>query len=86
MIVKVYSVYDSKAKTWEQPQFVVNKGAAARSWYDLVNQQNTQYNKHPEDYTLYEIGQWDDQAGIVTTYEKKESLGIAIEHVKDEQK
>ena len=39
-------------------------------------------SRYPDDFTLFEIGEWDDDKGSVTMFETKKSLGLAIEYKK----
>lgn len=79
MIQKAYSIYDSKAEAYSRPFFAINKAMAIRSFQDIAADQQHPIGQHPEDYTLFEIGQWDD-----TTSELKNitniSLGCALEY------
>ena len=56
MILKVFSVYDSKSAMFNTPYFSTTTPAAIRSFSDLANDPNTMVCKHPGDYVLYEIG------------------------------
>jgi len=76
---KVFTVYDSKMETYMSPFLMLTKGQAIRSFTDAVGNSESQFCTHPEDYTLFEIGEWDDQEGCYTMHEAKISLGCAIE-------
>lgn len=58
-----YSVYDSKTMVFQTPWFMLSRGAALRGFADLVNDERSSVNKHPEDYSLFEIGKWKDDTG-----------------------
>lgn len=79
---KMFSVYDSKVGTYLRPFTMLTKGEATRAWSDLVNDEKTQFAKHPEDYTLFELGEWDDEKGIVINHPAPISLGTALEFKK----
>lgn len=67
MVTKAFSVYDAKGKFFGVPFFMLNEGLASRAFDDLVNDPHSFVNKHPEDYQLYEIGEFrDDEAVMVT--------------------
>lgn len=78
--VKLYSVYDSVAEVWGKPFPMKNKGEAIRGFTQAVNDQSTQLYLHPEDYTLFEIGEWDDDTGTIIMHPAKISCGVAIEY------
>lgn len=63
MKLKVYSIYDSKAEAYLQPFFMANKGTAIRAITDILRQNDHQFTKYPEDYTLFELGEYDDSNG-----------------------
>lgn len=64
MIMEVCSVYDSVSGVYARPIFVVSKGAAVRLFYDEVNRDaaDNALNKHPEDFSLWHLGSFDDTA------------------------
>lgn len=84
MKIMVFSVYDSKTEVYGQPNFMVNRGAALRAWIDACNDPNTQIFKHPGDFTMFEIGEWDDEKGEIKMHPAKISLGVATEFKKQE--
>ena len=82
MIQKIYTVYDSKLEAYMQPFFMQSKGQAVRAFTDSVNDPSTQFNKHPEDFTLFELGEYDDSTGKVSNLPTPNSLGVALEYKK----
>lgn len=66
MILKVFSVRDVKAEAFLQPFFSPSVGSAMRAFSDAVNDKACPFNKHPEDYQLYELGEYDDRSGLLT--------------------
>lgn len=78
-VLKIFTVYDSKADAYMQPFFMRSHGEAVRSWIDAVNDPNTAFNKHPEDFTLFEIGEFDDGSALFTPAVAKRSIGTAVE-------
>lgn len=79
MKIMIYSVYDSKTGVYGQPNFLLNKGAALRAWMDAANDQSSNIGKHPGDYTMFEIGEWDDEAGTIKMHDAKINIGCALE-------
>lgn len=79
---RIYTAYDSKVENYLPPFFVKTKGAALRAFTEFVNDPNTQFHKHPADYTLFEIGEFDENSGQIAPYETKINLGVAIEFLK----
>lgn len=60
MTLKVFAVRDMKALAFLQPFFSNATGAALRAFGDACEDDKSPFNKHPEDYVLYEIGSYDD--------------------------
>jgi len=60
MITNLYSIYDSKSETYSKPFHMHNDSVALRNCTDLASDPNTEVAKHPEDFTLFLIGEWDD--------------------------
>lgn len=79
MIVKVFAVYDDAAKSFMQPFFMHHAGLAIRSFTDTIADPSTQFHKHPEDFILFELGEYDDAKGSITCYAAPQSLGVALQ-------
>lgn len=77
MKILVFSVYDSKAQAYGTPFFMQSVGTAVRMFSDLVNEPKTTVAAHPEDYTLFQIGEFDDGPGVLSAIEKHVPLGLA---------
>lgn len=65
MTQHVFSVYDAKAEAYLMPFTANTYGIAERMFSDLVNQQGHQFNRHPQDYTLYRIGIFEGETGLI---------------------
>lgn len=79
MKLKVFTVYDSKVGAHLQPFYARSTGEAIRSFSQAVMDTNTQFNKYPADFTLFEVGSWDDQSCVFDLNQTPVSLGLAIE-------
>lgn len=82
MIYKVYSIYDSKTEGYLQPFYQQTKGQAVRGFTEVVNDKSSQIGKYPEDYTLFELGDFDDTNCKFSIYDTPKSVGVGIEFVK----
>lgn len=82
MIHKVVAIYDRKAEAFLKPVFVQSNGAALRSFGDAVNNPETEFSKHPEDYTMFALGEWNDGSGVYTNEDPIE-IGKALNFVTD---
>lgn len=76
------SIYDSKAEVWTSPMSFQSAAQAIRSFGDAVNNAQSDFGKHPEDYVLMEIGLWDDRKGEIEPC-IPQSLGVGINFVKE---
>lgn len=63
MILRAYTIYDSKSLQYHSPWFAVSDGAACRNFQDLANDLNTMVGRHPRDYSLWLCGTYDDNNG-----------------------
>lgn len=79
MIVKVFSVYDSKVEAYIQPFFMQSRGQAIRAFGDTAADVSTNIGKHPADFTLFELGEFDDTTAKFDMYNTPVSIGVAIE-------
>jgi hypothetical protein len=75
----VFSVYDSKAEAYMQPFFMNTKGQALRVFQDSLEDNQSQLSKHPEDFTLFQIGTFNQQNASLIPLKTPISLGTAIE-------
>lgn len=81
MLLKTFSVYDSKAMAYLQPFFSESVGSAIRAFGDAANDPNVPFNKHPGDYQLYEIGTFDNNTGLMTAMVPMKLLGCAADFI-----
>lgn len=84
MFKKVYSIHDTKAEAYIQPFFAQTDGLALRMFEDNVNNKDSQLNMHPEDFTLYRVGSWDDNKGLIESEVPPKHIGTATEYYKGE--
>lgn len=63
MIYQVFSVKDSKAAAFALPFFLPRMEVALRSFRDAVRNPEHDMHKHPEDYALYCLGEFNDETG-----------------------
>jgi len=63
MKLKVFSVYDSKVEAYKQPFFLSTKGEAIRGLLECLEKNDHPFAKWPADFTLFELGEYDDSNG-----------------------
>lgn len=81
MISKIYCVYDSKAETYSPPMLNKTKAEALRDFATAANNPQTLPGKFPEDFTLFELGAYNDQNASFELHPTAIALGKAIEYV-----
>jgi hypothetical protein len=61
----IIAVHDQASKAYGQPIFAPAIGVAIRSFTDEVNNnhEHNQMYKHPSDFTLFDLGLYDDNTG-----------------------
>jgi len=82
MKYKVFAVWDQKVGEYLQPFFMRTYGEAIRAWCEVVNDKNSQFYKHGEDFTLFELGDYDGSTGQFGNHHTPISHGKALEFQK----
>lgn len=83
--MRIFTIYDCKGGMFNVPFFQRTKAMAIRLFSDLVNDPKHPIGEHPEDYTLFCLGCYDDCSGTITLMDIKENLGVGIEYVKQQK-
>lgn len=65
MKTRLYAVYDRKALVYQVPFASLTDGAAVRMLSDAVADSNTMLSRHPNDYVLFYVGDFDDSKGAL---------------------
>ncbi len=77
--MELYTIYDSKEEIYYQPFFLLNDAVALRQFGDMANEETSKISKHPEDYHLWCLGEWDEITGELKTYPTKQTVINASE-------
>lgn len=64
-MLKAYSIFDRKALQYHPPFFASTDGSAVRSFSDAANDAQSSIGRHPSDYVLFYVGEYDDQKGAM---------------------
>lgn len=78
---EMFTVYDSAARKFLQPFFADTVEVAIRMFRTLVGKPEHQFARYPEDYTLFHIGSFDADSGLVVSFDTPHSLGVALSFV-----
>ncbi len=82
--MKVFSVYDEKAEAYLIPIFQLTTAVAVRAFAHAANSENHDFSRFAGDYTLFEIGVWDDKSGTIEFLAAHTNLGNALSYRSDE--
>lgn len=78
-----FSVFDTKAKVFSNPFVSVNNATALRDFERVCNDRNSDIFTFAEDYSLYQLGSFDDGTGLITVNSQPMLLGMAIQFKKE---
>ena len=82
MKLTLCTVKDRAADAFGRPMFVRSIGEAIRSFSDEVNRKadDNQLCNHSDDFDLFELGEFDDNTGLMTLHDtpKLVSLGKQV--------
>ena len=80
MKLNIYTIFDTASGAYMRPFFAQSDGQATRSFKDISLDASHEIGKHPEDYSLWRIGIFDDNTAKINP-EDKECLATALEMV-----
>lgn len=88
VLLRLYSIYDSKAEQFSPPQVYHNDMLALRAFESLVNDGKMLINTYPEDFSIYYVGNLGDSDGRYYTESSDEArvpvlVGRAVDYVQD---
>lgn len=70
MKVNAYVIFDSPAKVYNKPFYLLNDQIAVRAMEDLINDDSTDIARHPSDFSLWRVGSYDDTTATFTSDEQ----------------
>lgn len=70
--MKIYTIHDAKAEFHFQPFYARTNADAMRTFTQTVNDNNPQnlIAQSPSDFTLFYIGEFDEQSGVISPAER----------------
>ena len=68
---------------WAQPMFFRATGEAIRSFQSAANDPKHEIGMYPEDYSLFELGQFDPSSGVVELLPAPIHLATAVNLVSE---
>ncbi len=85
MKLNIYSIFDQASGLYSRPFFTQSDPEAMRSFTDIATDADHPIGKHPEDYSLYRLGTFDDNKGNMIN-EDNECLVTALETISSTRK
>lgn len=79
--MKIFTVHDSRAEAYLPPFYMRTKGEAIRAFETTVKDTNSQFNKYPQDYTLVELGEFDESTADIKLLDKPHILENASTYI-----
>jgi hypothetical protein len=91
VLLRLYSIYDSKAEQFSPPQVYHNDMLALRGFEAIANDDKMLICKYPEDFSLYYVGNLGDTDGRYYIEHSDESripilVGRAVDYVQNVDK
>lgn len=80
-MMKLFAVRDVKADAFGSPMSISTKGLAIRSFRDACAAPASELARFPEDYMLYELGEYEPNSGKIIPHAIPEFVAAATEMV-----
>ena len=81
MVKSIYSIQDVKVSVFYPPICLLNDNEARRLLSDVVANPESPISKHPDDFRLFRLGEFDDNSGGLSPLAQPEFLCNANEFV-----
>ncbi len=79
MLHQIFTVFDSKTAAYLPPMYMQTKPAMIRALTDTVNDPSHQFHLHPEDYTLFYLGSFNDENAVFDLEKSPVALATCLE-------
>lgn len=79
---KLISLYDNKSQSFTPPITYTTQGVAVRQIESEMEHKDSMLHKYPDDYTIYELGTFDENTGIITAHPEKKHI-IDVNQIKE---
>lgn len=81
MKLRIFAIRDAKVDAYLQPFYAQTTAAGLRIWKDAVTSEGSGFARNPEDYMLFELGEFDQQSGKLTSLLQPHPLTTAMEEL-----
>lgn len=77
---KVYSLFDKKANAYLTPVYFNEVGEASRMLATVVQTADNNISRYPEDFSLYQLGTFDQESGKLESLKQPLFVANAVEY------
>lgn len=81
---RVFSIRDGKLGIFTPPFNYEHPGQALRAFDGVVKNSETMISKYPSDFSLYELGSFDEETGLFENLQQHHMLASGDQFKKDE--
>ncbi len=81
---QIYAVFDTCGGIYDSPHFGNSDDLVRRQFQDIATGTDNPIAKHPEHYSLWRLGSWDNNTGKIND-ESNECLWQAVEAISQSQ-
>lgn len=78
MKLHILTVHDSKAEAFIQPFFAQTPAVGIRMFEQAANEVASDFHRHAGDYTLFELGTFEQDTARFELHETPVNLGLAL--------
>lgn len=82
MKLEIFAVHDVKADAYLPPFYLPRVPMAQRVFADCIHDPKHQFGANPADYTLFHLGAFDDNLGLLMPFESAVNLGNGLTFIK----
>ncbi len=81
MNIEIFAVFDAAAARYIEPFTAPTVDFALRGFKEACNTDEHQFTKFPEDYTLWHIGTFDAELGVLEGFPQAHKVALATSFV-----
>lgn len=81
MILRAFSILDTKTEAFGVPFFERTTASGERLFARLAQDPDSMIYRHPADFVLFEIGDFSQENGTLTPVPKPRNLGTAAQYM-----
>lgn len=84
--MKLFTIFDVRSESFSPVLGYPARGAALREFVDQTREPQSSIAKHPGDFILFEIGEFDQSTGVLSVHEERANLGSVLQYLTPEEK